>query len=164
MPTRWGWPVWIGISLMYCVYIRLRPTNLAPGQPGFDVLLVTPVGRRSISGTAVVLVMNQSNSCPVQKSTTFITTPACCDSIVGAEYGAPPWMYVPWTTRPGRVPGVVPRMVDSNVTVPLFGTGNDAVDPPKYFRWSNTLKSCQTVNGAALTVSPFGPNVCVPPD
>jgi len=36
------------------------------------------VGRRSISGNAVLPEMNQSNSWPVQKSTMFMTAPACC--------------------------------------------------------------------------------------
>jgi hypothetical protein len=65
---------------MYCVYISSRPTGVAPGQSGLVVFCVTFVGRRSISGAARVLVKNQSNSWPVQKSTTFITTPACWPS------------------------------------------------------------------------------------
>src|SRR5215207_210683 len=163
MPTRCATPVWIGISLRSWVYIRFGPTCLAPGQFGLVVLPVTLLGSRSMSGTTVVLVTNQSKSCPVQKSTTFMTTPACWASIVEAAYGAPDWVYVPVTTRPGSVPGVSAVMVDSNVTEPLAGTANALFDTPMYFRWSKTLKSAPIVKGAALTVSMPPAKDCVAP-
>ena len=53
------------------------------------MLPVTVLGSRSISAKAVSPVTNQSKSCPVAKSMTFITTPACWPSSVRAAYGAP---------------------------------------------------------------------------
>ncbi len=71
---------------MICVYIALRPTSVAAPQSGLPTFPVTTVGSRSISAKAVSDAMNQSNTCPVQKSSTFITTPACCPCSRRAVY------------------------------------------------------------------------------
>lgn len=60
-----------------------------------------------MSAKDVLPETKQSKSRPVLKSTRFVTIPACRpSSVVGCAYGAPLAVWVPWMTRPGRVPGV----------------------------------------------------------
>ncbi len=56
------------------MYILSRPTYVEPGQPGLSVLPA----------------MNQSKSCPVQKSIMFTTAPDWAPYSNGAECGANP--------------------------------------------------------------------------